>query len=58
MRRHLAQVLRHGIGRLGEIDDMHRGDVIVATAEPLGDVAQRKEIERFVGFGDRKIDVA
>ena len=51
MRRHLAQILRHGVGRFREIDDVHGGDVVVATTEALGDVAQRQEIQRLVGFG-------
>ena len=30
--------------------------MVVATAEALGDVAQRQEIERLVGLGERQAD--
>ena len=38
--RHLAQVLRHRIRCLGEVDDVHRSDVIVAAAKTFSDMAQ------------------
>ena len=50
VRRHLAQVLRHGVGSFREIHHVHRGDVVVAADEPLGDVAQGEEVERVVGL--------